>query len=121
MWHLVITSWVVVSNFPSMWICWINHGASSKQHERQKMLLCFGFYEVITLHYAHYPFATCCAYVCKMVIYYAKFPICEMHALNNVKPHVTNIVMMVRVLCGLPKLETWWLMFLFLLNSMATL
>jgi hypothetical protein len=74
------------------------------------MLLYFGFYEVITSQYAHYPFAICCAYVCKMVFYYAKFLVCEMHALNNVKPHVTNIVMMVRVLCGLPKLETWNLM-----------
>jgi hypothetical protein len=46
-------------------ICWINHGANNKQHERQKMLLCFGFYEVITSQYAHYPFATC-AYVCKI-------------------------------------------------------
>jgi len=70
------------------------------------MLLCFGFYEIITLQYVHYPFATCRAYVCKMVLYYAKFPICEMHALKNVKPHVTNIVMMFRVLRGFLKLET---------------
>jgi hypothetical protein len=65
-----------------------------------------GFYEVITSQYVHHPFATCCAYVCKMVLYYAIFFACEMYALNNVKSHVTNIVMMVRVLCGLPKLET---------------
>jgi hypothetical protein len=110
--------------FPTSQVCeiyWINHGANNKQHERQKMLICFGFYEVITSQYAHYPFATCCAYVCKMVLYYAKFLVCEMHALNNVKPRVINIVMMVRVLCGLPKLKAWWLMYLSLLNSMASL
>ncbi len=56
------------------------------------MFFCFGSHEVITLQYVHYPFAPCCAYVCKMVIYYAKYLICQMHALNNVKPNAPILI-----------------------------